>query len=125
MWLERAERASVAADGSIAVLAHAPSLPGEPYTVNVYTAEGEPVRTTPLPASIKWHFPKIAYDGKHLVLAQDIQIIAFNSAGEVVGRLTPLPVEERDSEWTLFLTRDGRELLLFNGGNTIYRFGLP
>ena len=124
-WLESAERAAVAADDSIAVVAHAPSLPGKPYTVNVYTAEGEPVRTIRLPASIQWNLPKIAYDGKHVVVAQDGQIIAFNLAGDVVGRLAPLPAGESDSEWTPYLTHDGRELLLFNGGNTIYRFGMP
>jgi hypothetical protein len=78
-----------------------------------------------LPASIKWYFPKIAYNGQHLVLTQHEQIIAFNSTGEAVGRLAPLPAGERDSEWTPFLTRDGRELLLFDGANLIYRFAMP
>jgi hypothetical protein len=124
-WLESAERASVAANGSIAVVARTPSLANDRYTVNVYTAEGEPARTIHLPVSIHWYFPKIAYDGKHLVLAQHEQIIAFDTTGEVVGWLAPLPAGQGDRDWTPFLARDGRELLLFDGGNTIYRFAMP
>jgi hypothetical protein len=59
------------------------------------------------------------------VLVQDDQIVASDVTGKVIGRLAGLPVGERESTWTPFLTRGGRELLLFNGRNSIYRFAMP
>ena len=116
-WLEWAGPASVAPDGSIAVV--------DAASVNLYTAQGDPVRTMHLPRSFKWSHPEIAYDGRHLVVAEEGLIVAFSVKGDVVGRLVPLPPGEHDGAWTPFLTRGGSELLLFNGRNTIYRFAMP
>jgi hypothetical protein len=125
IWLDSVEKGSVASDGSIAIVARASALPGAPYTVNIYTAQGEPIQTIHLPNSITWSHPQVAYDGRRLVLVQGHQIVAFDATGKVIGRLAGLPVGERESTWTPFLTRGGRELLLSNGRNSIYRFAMP
>jgi hypothetical protein len=124
-WLESITAAAVGPDGSIAIVAHAPSLPGEPYTVNVYTAQGDPVRTFPLPDSIAWSYARIAYNARHLVIAQDDQVVAFEPMGDIVGKLTPLPAGEHGGGWTPFLTGVDHWLWLFDGGNTLYRFAMP
>ena len=118
------KRASVASDGSIAIVAHASAVPGRIHS-EYLRSEGDPVRIIHLPSSITWSYPQIAYDGRHLVLVQDQQIVAFDTTGKVIGGLTGLPVGERESAWTPFLTCGGRELLLFNGRNSIYRFAMP
>jgi hypothetical protein len=92
---------------------------------HIYTAQGDSVRTIHLPNSITWSYPQIAYNGRRLVLVQDDQIVAFDVTGKAIDRLAGLPVGERESTWTPFLTRGGRELLLFNGRNSIYRFAMP
>ena len=124
-WLEDPHTASVAADGSIAILSISGGvrLHGGELAVSLYSPQGEPIRTFALPSSVKWSFPRIAYDGKRVVVAEAKAIVLFDASGKTVGRFTP-PDGER-AAWTPFLAPDGRGLLLFDGAKTLRLFELP
>jgi sugar lactone lactonase YvrE len=124
LWLERPDQASVAADGSIAVTSRRASLAAEgPIAVSLYSPQGEPIRAFTLPPTVAWSFPRLAFDGKLVVVAGEKEIVLFDASGKALGRFTP-PNGDGDW-WSPFLTPTGHELLLFNGRSTLYRFELP
>jgi hypothetical protein len=125
VWLDHPGRASVAADGSIALVSGSKRarLNGGGLAVSLYSPQGDPIRTFNLPESVKWHFPDVAYDGKRVVLTGEKAIVIFDTLGKAIGRFTPL--EDEDAAWTPLFGSDSRGLLLFDGKKTLYRFELP
>jgi hypothetical protein len=118
-WLGRPEMAAVAPDGSLAVIAR--------DDVNLYTANGRPIRTFPYtnPDVEALLNRRIAYDGRRIVVADPRQIRLFDRQGTMTNRFS---LEERgnfNSPWGMFFTPDGRDLLLFDGRSTIRKFELP
>ena len=71
---------ALAADGSIAVLARRHD--DEPATVNLYTATGESLWTIALSEISDW-FPRMAYDGRRVVVAADDGISIFDRSGRL------------------------------------------
>jgi hypothetical protein len=119
-WLEMFEGAAVAPDGSLAVL----SSGGEgPSAVSLYGPRGEPVRTFALPPAAGRPILALAYDGRRVVVPGEKEIFLFDASGEALGRFAPPP--DDGASWTPFLAKEGRELLLFNGRTTLYRFAMP
>jgi hypothetical protein len=118
-WLGHPGNASVAADGSIAIM----SRDDGSNVVTLYSNEGEPVRTFLLPKIGSWSFAHIAYDGKHVVVAGEEDLVFFDLTGKVLGRFNPSPGKK--TRWTPFLVPDSRKLLLFDGSKTLQSFELP
>jgi hypothetical protein len=116
-WLEHPARASVAPDGSLAVLARG--------AVNLYGASGEPIRTIPLPAPLRGTYARITYDGKRIAIAEDKAIVLLDASGQARQRFSPVETGGGDPYWSPFFAPGGRELLLFDGRRTIVRHELP
>ncbi len=122
-WLESPREASVAPDGSIAVVSGAGIFATGPQAVSLYSAEGEPKLAFPLPESVAWSHPRIAYDGRRVVAIGEKEIVVFDASGKPLGRFTP--AEGGEAWWTPFLTRSGRELVLFDGRKSLFRYEVP
>jgi hypothetical protein len=117
--LSHPSHASVAADGSIAVVSSVDPM----HAVSIYSPRGEPLHTFKLPAALQEVFPRIAFDGKRVVVAREKEVLCFEPSGKAIWRFTPPGEDNR--RLTPFLAPDGRHLLLFDGSNRIDRFELP
>ena len=91
--------------------------------MSLYSPQGEPLQTFVLPSSTAGHYPQVAYDGKTVVITAGKEILLFSPSGKPLGHFAPLP--ELNAAWTPFVPTPGRELVLFDGGTTVYRFALP
>ena len=78
-WLVGPHHASVAPDGSFAIVTYFQT----PVTVNIYKADGEPVRTVTMPPSLG-SIPNIAYNSKRLVAAGSGYLVIFDSSGSPI-----------------------------------------
>jgi hypothetical protein len=114
-WLEHPRRASVAPDGSLAVIARG--------AVNLYSAAGEPIRTIPTPPHLEISYAQIAFNGKWVAFASNKVIALLDSSGQKWQQFSPAE-SVRNAGCRLFFTPDGHELLLFDGETTIFRFEL-
>jgi hypothetical protein len=119
-WLERPENASVAADGSIAVVSRGTS---GPIVVSLFSPTGVPVRSFSLPETVAWSFPRLAYDGKLVVVAGEKEVVVFDTTGKALQRFAP--TGESGAWWTPFHAPGRREILLFDGRNTLLRYAPP
>jgi hypothetical protein len=122
-WLERPDEASVAPDGSIAVVSGAGPFDRGSAAVSLYSAEGEPKACFLLPESVAWSHPRIAYDGRRVVAIGKKEIVILDASGKPLGRFTPQ--NSAEVWWTPFLTRSGRELVLFDGRKSLFRYEVP
>jgi hypothetical protein len=122
-WLEHPWAIALAPDGSLAILA-LPSR-GRNVSANLYKASGEPIHTILLPEAVG-SFPRIAYNGKRLVIAGDKALLIFDSSGTLVARCD-LPIKVPDGMYYYpYLLPGGRELALFDGKRPVlHRFELP
>jgi hypothetical protein len=116
--------ASVAPDGSFAIITYFQT----PVTVNIYKANGEPIRTVIMPPSLGFT-PDIAYSAKHLVAAGEGRLVIFDSSGSPLQSFKPAPASEAAEDaawWSPYLVNDGRQLLLFDGeSTTLHRYAMP
>ncbi len=117
-WLEYPGEASVAPDGSLAVVARS--------AVNLYSATGDPIRTIPIPAQFEGSHAPIAYNGKWVALWDKSGVILFDFSSQK-WRQFSLRSEVVSVRFgcSLALAPNGRELLLHYGGSTIARYELP
>jgi hypothetical protein len=124
-WLEQPQAVSLAPDGSIAILALPQVGHKNTATVNIYKAGGEPICTVTLGESAA-SFPRIAYDGRRLIVAGDRGLILFDGSGSPMQRSdVPLKVD-KGMYYYPYLLPGGRELLLFDGKNPmLHRYELP
>jgi sugar lactone lactonase YvrE len=117
-WLEHPREASVAPDGSLAVVARG--------AVNLYGATGDPIRTIPLPANFEGSYAPVAYNGKWVALLDKSGVILFDLSGQKWQQFSlRSALVNVHFGCRLALTPDDRELLLHDGGSTIVRFELP
>ncbi|HWQ92846.1 MAG TPA: hypothetical protein VN673_14310 [Clostridia bacterium] len=121
-WLEYPKSASIAPDGSFAIVS-GNSLGGPRFFVNLYSADGEPIRTIVLPTNCVEHC--FAYTGKYLVTCTESAICLFTSLGEPVLSFE-YPLEKLNSHWSSYSTKNGRELWLVSEWfKKVCRFELP
>ena len=94
--------------------------------MNLYKADGDRIHTIPLPESAG-SFPRIAYDGRRVVVSGDSGLILFDVSGTPLQAASPPQVKNpKEVYWYPFLTADGRELLLFDGkSSTLHRYAMP
>ncbi len=122
-WLAEPHCVALAADGSIAVLARRHD--DEPATVNLYTATGESLWTIALSEISDW-FPRMAYDGRRVVVAADDGISIFDRSGRLQQHAPRPPIVEKDSGYSPHILAGGRELGVFDGKHSVlHRFELP
>lgn len=111
-WLERPYRASIAPDGSFAILAQNSDRPGT--AANLYKRDGAPVRTITLPDAIG-RYPEIAFDGRRLVVAGNGLLIVYDGQGVPLQMFSTGSKKNPDDNCRPFLAPGGRELILFDG----------
>jgi sugar lactone lactonase YvrE len=123
MWLEHPDSASVAPDGTFAIVSGG-SLRWTHFFVNLYSADGDPIRTVVLPDSCMAHC--FAYTGKYLATCTESAICLFTPTGEPVLSFE-YPLEKlKEHWWTCYSTKGGRELWMVSSGlKKVCRFGLP
>ena len=127
-WIECPGHASVASDGSIAVVVGPVDTydDGGDVYVNVYSATAEPGMLTKLPACLG-SFPRLGYDNGRLVAAGNEYLVVFDETGRPVRRLALSAKLQEGRNWQPFVVNGGRELLLFGGidTSTLRRYSLP
>lgn len=119
LWLDRISEAAFASDGSFVILSGSTADHSGRSAITLYTKDGIPVRTFPLPH--RWAM-LIGYNGSRLVLRSENTIEIYDDHGAPVQSF-PRPDGE---EWSMFLTRDGRELWSVDFSNrTVQRYAMP
>lgn len=125
-WLRNLYQASVAPDGSFALLTGAQtreSGAGEHPGIHVYSPAGQPIRTLWIPVESET-LPYIAYDGEHAVYVDECNAFLFDADGRPLGRFG-LPGEPGIDHWQPLLPQHTEELWAFDGQHTIERYELP
>ncbi len=122
-WLERPDAATVAPNGAMAILAESRS--DRRATVNLYKANGDPVRTVLLPESIG-RYLHLAYDGRRIVVTGESGLIIYDGSGAaVLHSKVPIKVQQ-GSFYYPYILAGGRELALFDGKTlALHRFEMP
>jgi hypothetical protein len=122
-WLGRPELASVAPDGSFAIVTG--GLFGkESWQVHLYSASGDPLRSVDMPpACLGYGF---AFTGKHLVTTSASGIFLLATNGAPLQKFTPGMDQFAEGYWRSFATREGRELWVASAQRKlVQRFELP
>ena len=71
-------------------------------------------------------FPRIAYNGKRLVIAGDNALLIFDGSGKLVARCDPPLKVPQGMFYYPYLLPGGRELALFDGKRPVlHRYELP
>jgi sugar lactone lactonase YvrE len=126
-WLEDPRGASVAPDGSFAIMTDGRSWSEKPWQVNLYSSVGEPVRTVTMPSNCENSC--FAFTGKYLATRSDSDICLFKATGEPLLKFSPALDEFKDAtnhEWVCFSTRGGSELWFVSvDRKSVVRFELP
>lgn len=116
-WIEESSDVAVAPDGTFAVLGH--------YTVDLYEASGEPIRTIELPRAVGY-FHEFDYDGSRIVVLGEGRMVLFDKAGGAGTRLTAEGWKwEKNRIWRPFLAAKGAEVWVFDGDRNILKYALP
>jgi hypothetical protein len=121
-WLERPQAIALAPDGSIAILARRST--GSETSANLYKANGDPLRTIPLPESVDG-LARIAYDGRRLIVAGD-DLLIFDAAGRLLLCCEPPLKVPQGMYYYPYILPGGRVLTLYDGKEPVlHRYELP
>jgi sugar lactone lactonase YvrE len=123
-WLDDLRHAAVGRDGSLAVTSGSYLRPREPVTVSLYTRDGEPLRTIGLPGFVSLSH-RFDYDGERLVVTGKGKVALFDRSGRPVQQFSPVQAGNRETWGQPMLRPRERQLLLFDGDRTVYRYELP
>lgn len=119
-WLDRVEAAAVASNGAFAILASATGEYSSEQSINIYSAEGEPIRTIALG---EHSLLLSGFDGVHVVLRKEGDTIIRDSRSNQAQSFT---VAESASDWNQFLTREGHELWVTHfATGKVDRYAMP
>ena len=132
-WLETPGPASVASNGSIAIVSGAK---GDPMSnappkvlVSIFAADGKPVVTWPAPDDMSTFNGAIAFDGDRLAFLlgkheRPNGILLTDKQGH---SLVKAAYQSRDYIAAVFLVQEheGPELWVFDGKSTVDRFAMP
>jgi hypothetical protein len=124
-WLEYPDSGAVAADGSLAVLAHTQSGTSGTYSITTYSSSGEPQKTFDLPFSL-FSVHRLAYDGKWVVILVKNDVFVYGLDGKSVGKFSLPPLEEND-EWDgPWLAKQEKELWFIERKELqLHRYAVP
>lgn len=125
-WLDGPDALAVAPDGAMVVFDCGFFNSTPDPSLNIYSADGKPVRNFPSPEVLGCHM-KIAFSGEWIAaIGYDGPLILFDRTGKslqdsAVGkRLTP------DRDRFLFFSPDGKELRILDAETqTVHRFAVP
>jgi sugar lactone lactonase YvrE len=122
-WLDHPQSLEFAADGSLAIVADRSRT--RKATVNLYKPNGDPIRTIRLPESAG-RFPRVAYDGRRLLVAGDEIFLIYDSTGRQLLECEP-PIKVAQGQYYYpYLLPGGKELALFDGEDPVlHRFDFP
>jgi hypothetical protein len=128
-WLQDVETIAFAPDGSMAVLDAARDPLTKVYradvSANLYTAHGDPMCTIRLSQFFS-EVPRIAYDGRRLIVAGDAGVLLFDSSGALQGWCDKPPQFAALNYYDPYLLPGGRVLALFDGEQPVlHRYELP
>lgn len=126
-WLDVTRDASVAPDGSFAIVTGGGYWYKKSWLVSLYSAAGNPVRILSFPAAcMDFCF---AYTGKYLATRTENDICLFDATDEPVLKFSPAVDgfnEVRTQRWLCFATMGGTELwLVCADRKSVWRFELP
>jgi sugar lactone lactonase YvrE len=131
-WLIYPDCAAVAPNGSFAIVAASGTVTNvNGRTVHLYDATGNPIRSTPLHASL-CYYTDIAFDGTHLVVCGPEadrdeaaeRVLVMDAAGSPL--ISFIPESSEQTSWQPYLLPNGRELVLFDGeSGALQRYALP
>ncbi len=116
-WLGATGHASVAPDGSLAVVARG--------SVNLYSATGAGTGTIPIPNALHSLVTLIAYDGKRVAIAEGKTAVLLDVSGKEKLRFSLGERSEDEPFFEPVFGLEARELLVFDGRRTIIRYELP
>ena len=125
-WLRGIGEASVAPDGSIALLCSSTREQDRALEIVVYAADGAPLRQVRVEAAEE--APQyLAYDGARAVVVVGDRLSVSGMSAEALQELFRLPDVRSGSTnfWTPLLPRGREEVWLFDGEHTIRRYALP
>jgi hypothetical protein len=125
-WLKNLYQASVAQDGSFALLTGGLQGAGADAArpgIHLYSAAGDPLRSIWVPVDSET-FPALVYDDQRVIYVDECVVHLFDTAGNPVGRFT-LPGEPGIDHWQPLLPRHVNELWAFDREHTIERYELP
>jgi hypothetical protein len=122
-WLKNLYQASVAHDGSFALLTGAQGAGAVRPGIHLYSAAGDPLRSIWVPVDSET-FPALVYDDQRVIYVDECVVHLFDKEGNPVGRFT-LPGEPGIDHWQPLLPRHVNELWAFDRAHTIERYELP
>ena len=92
--------------------------------MSLYAADGAPLRSFPLPSSLKEPYG-LAFDSRRIVIGGVGEILAFDTSGNPLWKFQTPQAGEPKTTWQVFLIAEGKELRLYDGVRTIYRYAMP
>lgn len=113
-WLTWPSKACFSRDGSFSIL--------DSQTVNIYMADGTPIRTIALP-SIVGSFPKLAFESDRVVVSGNGSVVVYNLDGSLIKAAK---LSTSDKHFQPHIVANGKELLIVPSmGTTLRSLELP
>ncbi len=124
-WFGDRTNLAMAANGSMAILDHDIFGEGRVYEVDLFSANGDPIRTIRLPPP-REHYTGIAYDGRRVVVAGQREVAILDTADDSIEERSLIDPGVAEGQWSTFIMPDSNELLLFDErGGKLHRYELP
>lgn len=130
-WFDVATAFAMGPDGSMAVLSHELGGASGVSEIDLFSPDGEPIRSILLPRAKKWYCG-LACEGRRVVVVGQEEVVIVNLDGDEMERWSLEGANGARRRWSAFIVGDGRELLLFDGrmrfesgSPTIHRYALP
>lgn len=123
-WLARPERASVAPDGSFAIVTGGGHYRNQSWQINLYDSSGKPMRTVLQPPDCMDSC--FVFTGKYIVTRTKTEICVSDDHGKPVQKFAPAMDGFDTDSWECFSTNGGREVWFTCAERkTVVRFELP
>lgn len=121
-WIRGIVALSVAPDGSAATVEH--DYGSGRSIISLYGPDGDPVNSVVIPGEPGWS-ANLAYENGLLLVAGKSTLLAADTSGRILWRF-PFPGKHppRDG-WKPYITNSGKDLLLYDGARSVYRYALP
>jgi hypothetical protein len=115
----------MAPNGSMAILDHDIFGDKRVYEVDLFSANGDPVRTLRLPPP-REHYTGIAFDGRRVVVAGQREVVILDTDDDSIEKRSLTSPGVAQGPWSAFIMPDSDELLLFDEQDRrLHRYELP